>query len=87
MSSRSFQLPDSIVSERIKIGIVLVISFIVSLTIVIISGRILDDINKSGQKTSNTYIANAHKWAAWTVGISSALTGLTLIAFILLIIF
>jgi len=87
MSDKTFEMPSSIVEGRLKIGAVLLISSIISLILVIISGKILDDINKSGQKSANTYIQNAHKWAAWTVGISSTLTGLTLIAFILLMVF
>jgi hypothetical protein len=58
----------------------LIISFIVFLVMVIISGRILNEINKSSCTDPN--IKTAHKWTAWAVGISSAAAGISLIAFI-----
>ena len=74
----------ALVMERIKIIISLVVAFIFSLAVVILTGRILDDINKSGSK-SDARIQNAHKWAAWAVGISSAAAGISLIGVIALI--
>ena len=46
---------------------------IIFLILIIFSGRILNLINKAGYK-SNSNLEDAHKWAAWAVGIST--TGL-----------
>ena len=64
-----------------KIEFYLFIMFAIFLTILIISGRILNEINLS-KCSSDPNIAIAHKWAAWTVGISATGTGITFIAFI-----
>ena len=63
-----------------KVLIALIIGFIFTLTVVILIGRVLDDINKSSSSSkSDTHIQNAHRWAQWGVGISAALAGLLLI--------
>ena len=64
----------------------LVIAFIIFMALVIISGRILYDINKSSCRNSDSHIQDAHKWTAWTVGLSSAGAGLALIGIILIIV-
>lgn len=66
----------------------LAIAFIIFLALVILTGRILYDINQSSTncKNSDPHIQNAHAWAAWGVGISSAGAGLALIGFILVIV-
>ena len=64
----------------------LIIAFIIFLVLVIISGRILNEINKSKCHTSDANIQIAHKWAAWAVGISTAGLALVLIGIILIIV-
>jgi len=66
-----------------KIEVYLFMMFIVFLIIVIVSGRILNEINLS--KSSDSHIKIAHRWAAWSVGISATAAGLSLIAFIALL--
>jgi uncharacterized BrkB/YihY/UPF0761 family membrane protein len=66
-----------------KIEIFLVVGFILFLIVLIISGRILNEINKSSCK-SDSNIKDAHKWAAWTVGISVVGVFITLVVLILL---
>lgn len=63
----------------------LFIGFIFFLAIVIVSGIILHDINKSGCK-SDSNIKNAHKFTAWLVGISSAAAGISLLIFIFILV-
>ena len=67
----------------IKTEVYLIFSFIIFLIIVIVSGRILNEINLSKCNTDKN-IKIAHKWATWAVGISAAMAGLSLIAFIAL---
>lgn len=62
-----------------KLMVSLIIIFIVFLIITIVSGRILYEINQSGCKTSDSNIESAHKWSAWSVGISATGTGIALI--------
>lgn len=64
----------------VKTQIYSFISFIIFLIIVIISGRILNKINESNCTDPN--IKDAHKWAAWTVGLSATAAGISLIIFI-----
>jgi hypothetical protein len=62
----------------------LLLTFVISLVIVIICGRILNEINLSGSSCkTDSRIASAHRWAAWSVGIFSTVAGISLIAFIL----
>ena len=63
--------------------IYLLITFVVSLIIVIINGRILNEINLSKSK-SDPKIQSAHKWAAWTVGIFSTIALISIVAFVVL---
>ncbi|XWV25471.1 putative ORFan [Tupanvirus deep ocean] len=65
----------------IKSKVYLIIGFVIFLVIVIISGRILNEINLSSC-TSDSHIKIAHSWAAWVVGISSTVAGILLILFI-----
>ena len=67
----------------VKTEIYLAVCIIIFLVIVILSGVILYEINKSGCKDS--HIVEAHKWAAWAVGLSSVGAGLAIIAFIAII--
>jgi len=61
----------------------LVITFIIFLVVLILSGRILNLINLSSSACrSNSDIKTAHKWAAWAVGITSVGTGLTFLGII-----
>lgn len=64
----------------------LIIALIIFLVLVIVSGRILNEINKSSCHTSDANIQIAHKWAAWAVGISSVAAGLVVIGIILIIV-
>lgn len=68
-------------SLLVKSKVYLIIGFIIFLAIVIISGRILNEINLSGCK-SDSHIKIAHTWTAWVVGISSTAAGILLILFI-----
>lgn len=70
-------------SGLIKLQINLFITFVVFLAIVVMVGRILNQINLSGVK-SNSNIESAHRWAAWGVGLSSAGAGLSLLGFVLI---
>ena len=54
-----------------KMAFSFIISMIIFLILVIFSGRILNLINKSSCKKTDTNIEGAHKWAAWAVGIST----------------
>lgn len=63
--------------------IYLIIAFITFLIFIIISGRILNELNLSKSKTDSN-IKSAHKWAAWSVGIFSTLAVLSLTGFIVL---
>lgn len=69
-----------------NVSIYLIIAFILFLAIVIVSGRILNEINlTSSSCRSDSHIQSAHKWAAWTVGISATGAGLALLALIVII--
>ena len=68
-----------------KYTVTIVIAFIIFLILVIISGRILYDINKSSCKNTDAHLQDAHSWTAWTVGLASFGAGLTLIGIILII--
>lgn len=83
MISQATNTSTSYEGSMIKTQIYLAIAFIIFLVIIIISGRILDDINKSSCG-ADPRIANAHKWAAWVVGLASAAAAITLIIFIVL---
>ncbi len=63
--------------------IYLIIAFIIFLVFIIISGRILNELNLSKSK-KDANIESAHKWAAWSVGIFSTFAALSLIGFIVL---
>ena len=65
-----------------KMHIALIIVFVISLVIIIIAGRILNMINLSTCK-KDPKIISAHKWAAWTVGIFSAIATLALAVFVI----
>ena len=63
----------------------LFIAFILFLVVVIITGKILNEINLSSSACkAEPHIAVAHRWSAWAVGISATGATLALIAFILL---
>lgn len=53
-----------------KIGTGPIIAAIVFLILIIFSGRILNEINKSNCKT-DANITSAHRWASWAVGLST----------------
>lgn len=66
--------------------ITLAITLIIFLIIVIVTGKILHEINKSKCFASGDQnILVAHKWCAWAVGISSTGMALTLILFLVLL--
>jgi ABC-type cobalamin transport system permease subunit len=68
-----------------KTQVSLFIAFVIFLVVVIISGRILNELNLTTSSCkSDNHIKDAHKWAAWAVGISSTGAGLCLIGFIAL---
>lgn len=58
--------------------IYLIVTLIILILIIIITGRILNEINLSKDK-SDSNIQSAHKWAAWSVGLSSTFAVLTLV--------
>lgn len=59
-------------------------AFIVLLVLIIVSGRILNMINRSKEtcKTDDEYIKIARKWSIWSVGLSSAAAFVSLCIFI-----
>jgi heme/copper-type cytochrome/quinol oxidase subunit 2 len=60
-----------------------IIALIIFLVILIITARILDMINKSSTSSkTDPHIKEAHKWAAWSVGISAAGIAIIIIIFI-----
>lgn len=66
-----------------KMSIELVITFVIFLVLLIVSGRILNEINLS--KCSNDpNIKIAHKWTSWAVGISTTGVLVTIVLFILM---
>lgn len=68
-------------TNLVKVQVYLFIAFVIFLVLVIISGRILDDINNA-QCQSDANLKNASQWTKWFLGISVAAMGLALIAFI-----
>jgi ABC-type Fe3+ transport system permease subunit len=69
-----------------KIIFFIIIAFIIFLVSLIVNGSILDMINKSSTSSkTDPYIVKAHKWAAGSVGISTAGLVVTLIIAIFLI--
>lgn len=69
--------------EKIKdtrIRIYLIIAFAVLILIIIITGRILNEINSSKSKT-DPKIKAAREWAVWSVGLGTTFAGITLIIF------
>ena len=83
MDSLSSSPEVAVTKSIIKYQIYLAIAFIIFLVLVIVSGRILDGINKSSC-TNDPHIQNSKKWSAWSVGLASTAAALTLIAFIAL---
>ena len=74
---------EEAVTGIIKTQIILFIAFIIFLVLVVVSGRILDDINKSSCK-NDLHIANASRWTKVFLAVTTVSMGLTLIAFIAL---
>ena len=65
-----------------------IIGFIISLTLLIMFGRILNKLNESSCYTHSPDddLKSAHRWAAWGVGIAAASTALFLLGIILMFI-
>lgn len=62
----------------------LLITFVILLIVIIVSGRILNLVNLSNSFCKGDHhITEAHTWAAWTVGLSSAAAAIALIILIL----
>lgn len=69
----------------IRLGIPLILLFIVVLTVVIISGRILGQINKSASNCrTDENIENAKNLTGWIVALSSTTAALILLGLIAL---
>ena len=67
--------------ETGKTQIYLAIAFVLFLILVIISGRILDDLNKT-KCTADAYLDNSKKWSKYFLAVSTIGMILALIGFI-----